>query len=719
MSCNDRLMQLVLKGMLYESCVDYCQSQATGGQNGFTYARLLNDTGFSDADLSLLAWLQCIPFEVFSCPFEQKAVSVDIQPLVKPSLEASWSEQILVTPIKPKMFPHTAVPTARPRSAELMTRSLNPQFDGLSSGLLQGKRVEFSSPSGQAALSQSMLPGHSPSRVRDPMLMSMDKLFSEGEVIDTHASIPEELKGSPRAKVNSSKPGSPAPANRPAPVRSSSPTRSGSISSEKSATGEGAPRGSQASSAKDSSNELYREYQRQRQRLQEQLELQEKQRELYQKELMEIEQKAQRAMGEDLEDNRLQEEFLLSQSEIPPLVPGAVTTPPVTSAGGVGGAKSKLKTTGISDQRSAGGLSRANSVREQKAGPGKGVVSAVGQNATRRASADSVKASKPRFVAVTKLEDCQAVRTIAFHPTGNFYAIGSNSKMLRICAFPNLGNLREEHVAYETSVVYKHAKHHKGSIYCSAWNPLGDLIATGSNDKTIRLTKFNEDTLSAEGPGMELSFHDGTVRDLVFMQDVTNQSSLLVSGGAGDCKIYVTDCHSGAPIRAMAGHTGHIYSLHTWGGCMFVSGSQDKTARFWDLRASTPITVVPAPSGSPFASVCVDPSGRLLVSGHEDGMVMLYDIRGAKVVQSFQPHSGECRSARFSNNAYYLLTVAYDQRIVVTDLHGDLLRPLPSVVVGEHRDKVIQGRWHPTQFAFVTTSADRAAVCWGLPSIHS
>ena len=30
---------------------------------------------------------------------------------------------------------------------------------------------------------------------------------------------------------------------------------------------------------------------------------------------------------------------------------------------------------------------------------------------------------------------------------------------------------------------------------------------------------------------------------------------------------------------------------------MFASGSQDKTARFWDLRASTPITVVPSPSG--------------------------------------------------------------------------------------------------------------------------
>lgn len=30
---------------------------------------------------------------------------------------------------------------------------------------------------------------------------------------------------------------------------------------------------------------------------------------------------------------------------------------------------------------------------------------------------------------------------------------------------------------------------------------------------------------------------------------------------------------------------------------MFVSGSQDKTARFWDLRASTAITVVPSATG--------------------------------------------------------------------------------------------------------------------------
>ena len=56
---------------------------------------------------------------------------------------------------------------------------------------------------------------------------------------------------------------------------------------------------------------------------------------------------------------------------------------------------------------------------------------------------------------------------------------------------------------------------------------------------------------------MELTFHDGTIRDLVFMQDTSNRSSLLISGGAGDCKVYVTDCETGRPVRTMQGHTGN------------------------------------------------------------------------------------------------------------------------------------------------------------------
>lgn len=86
--------------------------------------------------------------------------------------------------------------------------------------------------------------------------------------------------------------------------------------------------------------------------------------------------------------------------------------------------------------------------------------------------------------------------------------------------------------------------------------------------------------------------HDGTVRDLCFLEDTSNKSSLLISGGAGDCKIYVTDCTTGTPFQALSGHSGHVLTLYNWGGAMFVSGSQDKTVRFWDLRTRGCVNMV-------------------------------------------------------------------------------------------------------------------------------
>ncbi|XP_056011335.1 WD repeat-containing protein 47-like isoform X4 [Ostrea edulis] len=668
---DDRLVQLVLKGMLYESCVEYCQQRATSSETSdeMTFPTLLTNSGFSDADLSLISWLQHIPSDTFSCPFEQKSLNFDIKQLIKPSLEASWSEQILVTPIKPRLFPHSAVPNMRPRSADVMTRSLNPQFDGLSRGLWQGRKEMSASFSGPNALSQSVsiVSGVGVnSASKDPMQMSMDKLFSEGEVVNTQSSVAFE-KTSPREKGSQETPQKNK--NETEEAKPSPPVATIAPQDKLQDKNNSTPEVGES----NSNSELLKEFQRQKQICRDQIEMYDQQREKMLKELMTIENKS--SMIDNREEPATKEQ-----------------TDNKHTVGGGGGSK--------------------------PCGP---VVSQSPKKATPRPlSQTSIignqQMSRPKFVEICNLEDVQAIRTVAYHPSGTMFAVGSNSKTLRVCAFPDVSNLSEDHQTFETQTMYTKHKHHKGSIYCVAWSPMGDILATGSNDKTIKMFQYNMD-MNSQGPETELSFHDGTVRDIVFMQDTINRSSLLISGGAGDCKIYVTDCETGMPVRAMAGHSGHVYSLHTWGGCMFVSGSADKTARFWDLRASTAITVVPSSTGSAFASVCVDPSGRLLASGHEDGSVMLYDIRGSRGIQSFRPHTGECRTVRFSMNAFYLLTGSYDKKIIMTDMHGDLLRPLPSVVVAEHQDKVIQCRWHPTQLAFTSTSADRQVTCWGLPVV--
>lgn len=60
-------------------------------------------------------------------------------------------------------------------------------------------------------------------------------------------------------------------------------------------------------------------------------------------------------------------------------------------------------------------------------------------------------------------------------------------------------NCREDHQTYQPTVLFKRTKHHKGSIYCLAWTPDGQLMATGSNDKTVKLMRFNAENSNLEG----------------------------------------------------------------------------------------------------------------------------------------------------------------------------------------------------------------------------
>lgn len=145
---NERLVQLLVKGLLYEACVEYCQARATNSPESYDISDpgvLLSQQQLSETDASLLSWLHALPVDTFSCPFEEKPLKLALERFQKPSLEAQWADAILATPIKPQqLFPYNAVPSGRSRSTELMSRSLAPQYEGLGFGLL-GRSQLFAS----------------------------------------------------------------------------------------------------------------------------------------------------------------------------------------------------------------------------------------------------------------------------------------------------------------------------------------------------------------------------------------------------------------------------------------------------------------------------------------------------------------------------------------------------------------------------------------------
>ncbi|VDK30122.1 unnamed protein product, partial [Anisakis simplex] len=53
--------------------------------------------------------------------------------------------------------------------------------------------------------------------------------------------------------------------------------------------------------------------------------------------------------------------------------------------------------------------------------------------------------------------------------------------------------LRAEASVRPADVILSRPKQHRGSVYCLAFNPIGELLATGSNDKSLRLMAFNNE----------------------------------------------------------------------------------------------------------------------------------------------------------------------------------------------------------------------------------
>lgn len=247
--------------------------------------------------------------ETFSVPFEQRTLNVDVERLERPSLETSWTEHMLVTPIKPKTFPHSAMPFTRPRSAaDIMTRSLMPVLDSFCNGASAGHNgntrhnmalstgdINTSGPMSRSSFASFHLTGMKNNKL---MNTSVDRLFeNEGDVflsnsyaefqqlpsIQEHSSTPKlgpnQSKGkSPERKVSNASTPEHKGRDSPVSVGTARSSRRDSLN-ERPVAAESVPVGVDASLERSFTGDLFREFQKQKQKFQETMAIKEKERE--------------------------------------------------------------------------------------------------------------------------------------------------------------------------------------------------------------------------------------------------------------------------------------------------------------------------------------------------------------------------------------------------------------------------------------------------------
>ena len=138
-------------------------------------------------------------------------------------------------------------------------------------------------------------------------------------------------------------------------------------------------------------------------------------------------------------------------------------------------------------------------------------------------------------------------------------------------------------------IIFDQPNHHEGSIYCIDWTQCERLIASGSNDKRIKilicpaLNDMDEGEESDNLLELTLCGHQAIVRTLCFHPK--NELN-LISGGEVDPYMKVWDTETGKNILNYEAHSKGVFSIKpSFDGSFFASVGKDANLKIWDLRS--------------------------------------------------------------------------------------------------------------------------------------
>ena len=311
--------------------------------------------------------------------------------------------------------------------------------------------------------------------------------------------------------------------------------------------------------------------------------------------------------------------------------------------------------------------------------------------------------------------DSKAIRAISFSSNGKILSLGTNSKSLKLYDFSPINdkflyrNNSSQNDFISLKLLFEKHNHHAGSIYCLDFSPNDKLIATGSNDKTIKIfvvPDFNENMNKV----LELAILDqkGTIRSVLFPPTDNN---FIFSGGSNDNNINMWDTESGKKINSLIGHKECINSLKfsvdensdvkLLGSC-----GNDNIICFHDYRTNNPVKKIEIKNHGEINDISF--TNDYVCSVHNDGYIVLYSTIKETVVREIKASEKEIRAVNISKDGKFLMIASFDKKISIFDINDDL----KLVKYLEHDDRAVNCKWHPDKPIISSSSADNTVRIW-------